>query len=42
MLPEKQQKLFGEFYDTVRENTNLGPNQPGGSMPKGLSLTSGG
>ncbi len=23
MLPEKQQKAFGEFYDTVRENTIL-------------------
>src|SRR6185369_2113093 len=25
MLPEKQQKAFGEFYDTVRENTILDP-----------------
>jgi alkylhydroperoxidase/carboxymuconolactone decarboxylase family protein YurZ len=25
MLPEKQQKAFGEFYDTVRENTILEP-----------------
>jgi alkylhydroperoxidase/carboxymuconolactone decarboxylase family protein YurZ len=25
MLPEKQQKSFGEFYDTVRENTIFDP-----------------
>lgn len=25
MLPVKQQKAFGEFYDTVRENTILDP-----------------
>jgi alkylhydroperoxidase/carboxymuconolactone decarboxylase family protein YurZ len=25
MLPEKQQKLFGEFYDTVRHNEILEP-----------------
>lgn len=25
MLPEKQQKSFGEFYGTVRENTILDP-----------------
>jgi alkylhydroperoxidase/carboxymuconolactone decarboxylase family protein YurZ len=25
MLPEPQQKAFGEFYDTVRENTVLDP-----------------
>ena len=25
MLPGKQQKSFGEFYDTVRENTILDP-----------------
>jgi alkylhydroperoxidase/carboxymuconolactone decarboxylase family protein YurZ len=25
MLPEKQQKSFGGFYDTVRENTILDP-----------------
>lgn len=25
MLPEQQQKAFGEFYDTVRENAILDP-----------------
>lgn len=25
MLPEQQQKAFGEFYDTVRENQILDP-----------------
>jgi len=25
MLPEKQQKTFGEFYDTVRQNEILEP-----------------
>ncbi|MGD0585773.1 MAG: carboxymuconolactone decarboxylase family protein [Oryzomonas sp.] len=25
MLPEQQQKVFGAFYDTVRENTILDP-----------------
>jgi alkylhydroperoxidase/carboxymuconolactone decarboxylase family protein YurZ len=25
MLPEKQQKKFGEFYDSVRDNTILDP-----------------
>ncbi len=25
MLPEQQRKAFGEFYDTVRENTILDP-----------------
>ena len=25
MLPEQQRKSFGEFYDTVRENTILEP-----------------
>ena len=25
MLPEQQQKTFGEFYDSVRENTILDP-----------------
>lgn len=25
MLPETQQKAFGDFYDTVRENTILDP-----------------